>query len=236
MYAKTPRRKAVLKERQGKLAALELERQRENLIELAAAEEILSEIVVNTKNLSFRLNAFVAPTLSWEEIVKKSLDSKEDPFKLQVVVNTLFGEAFEDRGETEEPGELLKRGEDYGAELPEGALALTCGVETQNDRLEYEILGNGFAGETWGIEYGLIPGNPSGVGVWAVLDHVIDKRYRLKSGLSLKISATFVDSGGHKRLEVYEAFLGRHRAAQYYTDYGQRTRGAVSGERPIWRR
>jgi len=50
---------------------------------------------------------------------------------------------------------LLERREDYGVredgspiELPEGVLALTCGVDTQNNRLEYEVVGHGFWGET----------------------------------------------------------------------------------------
>ena len=49
--------------------------------------------------------------------------------------------------------------EDYGkdkngeqVELPPGVLVLTAGVDTQDDRMEYEIVGHGFFGETWGIE------------------------------------------------------------------------------------
>lgn len=36
--------------------------------------------------------------------------------------------------------------------LPEGVLVLTCGVDTQDDRLEYEVVGHGYYGETWGIK------------------------------------------------------------------------------------
>jgi len=36
--------------------------------------------------------------------------------------------------------------------LPDGVLCLTCGVDTQNNRLEYEVVGYGHLKETFGIE------------------------------------------------------------------------------------
>ena len=45
----------------------------------------------------------------------------------------------------------MGRRETYEAELPDGVLVLTCGVDTQDDRLEYEVLGHGRWGEKWGI-------------------------------------------------------------------------------------
>ena len=81
-------------------------------------------------------------------------------------------------------------------ELPDGVLVLTCGVDTQNDRLEYEVLGHGHFGETWGIRYGVIRGRPDDAETWTQLDDVISHIYRFRDGLGLKISMTFVDEGG----------------------------------------
>ena len=153
---------------------------------------------------SFRLNSFISPWMSWKEIITEFLNAQDDPLKLQVVINTLFGETFEDRGETETEGELMSRREKYGCEVPNGVLVLTCGVDTQDNRLEYEIVGHGTDDETWGIKYGIIPGDPKDEYVWLELDKVIDRVYHYKNGKGIKVAAVFVDSGGHRTTEVYE--------------------------------
>lgn len=162
---------------------------------------------------SFWLTAFSSPWVAWEEIILKFLSSKDDPLKLQVVYNTLLGELWEDRGDLEDEDTLLARREDYGlmedgktpADLPEGVLVLTCGVDTQDDRLEYEVVGYGKYGESWGIIKGFIPGRPDMPQVWEGLDAVIDKSYLFANNRGLKVSATFVDSGGHYTQDVYAA-------------------------------
>ena len=160
---------------------------------------------------SFWLNAFVSPWQRWEKIVYEFLKARKDPKALQVVYNTLLGELWEDRGDLEDEETYLEKREDYGiredgspVELPDGVLCLTCGVDTQDDRLEYEIVGHGHYGETWGIKKGVIMGDPHYGEPWERLDDVIDKVYRFKNReRGLKISITFVDSGGHKTQDVY---------------------------------
>jgi len=159
---------------------------------------------------SFWLNAFSSPWTPWEKIVTEFLDNRHDPEKLKVVYNTLFGELWEDRGGIEDEDTMLARREDYGhredgspIELPEGVLVLTCGVDTQDNRLEYEVVGHGHYGETWGIQKGYIMGKPDTDEVWQQLDDVVDHVYRFENGKGLRISITCVDSGGHYTQEVY---------------------------------
>jgi phage terminase large subunit GpA-like protein len=83
-------------------------------------------------------------------------------------------------------------------------LLLTCGVDTQDDRLEYEITGWGKEDESWGIEYGIIVGKPDDDSTWQMLDDRLNKIYKFESGLGLKIWCTFIDSGGHFTSKVYE--------------------------------
>jgi len=158
---------------------------------------------------SFWLNAFVSQWASWESIVLKYLKALGNTRKMQVVYNTCFGLLWEDRGDLQDEDSLMARREDYGqredgtpVELPEGTLVLTCGVDTQDNRLEYEVVGHGHFGETWGIQKGIIMGRPDDEAVWAALDGVIDKIYRFEDGLGLPISMTFVDEGGHFTQEV----------------------------------
>lgn len=153
---------------------------------------------------SFWINAFSSPWMPWEKIVLKFLESKDDPEKLKTVFNTLLGELWEDRGDLEDEDAMLTRREVYDAELPDGVLCLTCGVDTQDNRLEYEVVGFGRYGENWGIEKGIIMGKPDNEEVWERLDGIIDRSFSFKDGKALKISVTFVDSGGHYTQEVYE--------------------------------
>ena len=142
---------------------------------------------------------------SWESIVFDYLSASGDTKKLQVVYNTAFGELWEDRGDIMDEDELLARRELYDAELPEGVLLLTAGVDTQDDRMEYEIVGHGHFGETWGIERGIILGRPDTAAVWRTLDErVFDRVLHFKDGLGLRMSLTFVDEGGHFTQDVRE--------------------------------
>lgn len=153
---------------------------------------------------SFWINGFYSPWVSWEHIITRFLEAHKDPEKLKVVYNTLFGQLWEIRGDIENEDELAARAEDYDTELPDGVLCLTCGVDTQDNRLEYEVVGYGFNEESWGIEKGIIDGYPSDPETWIKLDAVLDYAYSFKNGKKLKISLTFVDSGGHNTQDVYE--------------------------------
>lgn len=153
---------------------------------------------------SFWINAFSSPWMAWEKIVLKFLEAKDDPQKMKTVYNTLFGKLWEEQGEIMDEDDLLARREEYKADLPDGVLCITCGVDTQDDRLEYEVVGYGMERNCWGIEKGFIYGKPSEEEVWERLDGIIDRRWKFRNGKSLKVSVTFVDSGGHYTQEVYE--------------------------------
>ncbi len=151
---------------------------------------------------SFWLNAFCSPWVSWEKIVTKYLEARGDTKKLKVVYNTLFGELWEDRGGLANEDDYMARREEYTAELPDGVLVLTMGVDVQDDRLEYEIIGWGLRKENWGIRRGIILGRPDTPEVWAQLDELVKRVYRFGDGKGLRISMTFVDDGGHFTQEV----------------------------------
>ncbi len=161
---------------------------------------------------SFWLNAFVSQWASWASIVLKYLNAIGNTRKLQVVYNTCFGLLWEDRGDLEDEDSLMARRdvEAYGLEdggtpfdLPDGVLVLTAGVDTQDDRMEYEVIGHGHFGETWGIEKGIIMGRPDEDATWAKLDEMVfDRVFRFKDGIGLRQSMSFVDEGGHFTQDV----------------------------------
>lgn len=153
---------------------------------------------------SFWLTAFASPWVTWESIFLDYYRAEDSPEKLKVVYNTKLGKLWEHRDISQSDEELAKRLEEYEAELPTGVLCLTCGVDTQDDRLEYEVVGWGKNGESWGIKKGYIMGAPDFPATWERLDDVIDRAYKFQNGQGLAIAITLIDSGGHFTQTVYE--------------------------------
>nr|DAS02326.1 MAG TPA: terminase large subunit [Caudoviricetes sp.] len=153
---------------------------------------------------SFFVNGFTSPWLTWNDIMREWLEAKGDPTREKVVMNTRFGESYAQQGAFEDYQQFIRRREKYGADLPDGVLLLTGAVDTQDNRLEYEITGWGYGEECWGICKGVILGEPDNKATWDALDAVLDKVYRFKNGTGLKVARVFIDSGGHYTSKVYE--------------------------------
>ena len=151
---------------------------------------------------SFSLNAFSSPWISWTEIMREWMEAKGDPEREKVVKNTRLGESYKQAGAFEDEIPFLRRRERYGAELPEGVKVLTAAVDTQDNRLEFEVCGWGRDEESWGIRKGIILGKPDQQRTWQELDEILDKTYHFADGSGLKILRTFVDSGGHYTSDV----------------------------------
>lgn len=169
---------------------------------------------------SFRLNAFMSPWSDWGAICLSFLKAKDDPQLLQVFHNTMLGESWEMRESNGDPQRLYERREHYNAEVPAGVLVLTMGVDTQDNRLEYEVVGWDREEQSWGISRGIIPGRADAPGVWEELDSLLDREWKLSNGMTMRILATFMDSGGHFTEEVYRECARR----------GQRRVWAIKGE------
>lgn len=153
---------------------------------------------------SFFVNGFTSPWLEWSEIMREWLEAKGDPSREKVVMNTRFGESYAETGAFEDYQQFLRRREMYGADLPDGVLLLTASVDTQDNRLEYEVVGWGIGEECWGIRKGVILGKPDQQATWDELDTVLDRTYRFKNGVGLNVARTFIDSGGHYTSHVYD--------------------------------
>lgn len=160
----------------------------------------------NSKIKGFHLNEFASPWKHWNEIVTDFKQAKKNGKEsLKVWVNTSLGEPWEEKGVGLEQDELLSRREEYGCEVPNKVAVLTAGVDVQDNRLEYEIVGWGINKESWGIEYGALMGDPGKEFVWKALDNVIlNKCYIRDDGVPLNVMTTCVDSGGHHTSSVYK--------------------------------
>lgn len=159
---------------------------------------------------SFRLSAFMSPWSDWKRICWEFLKAGKDPDKLQTFFNTTLGETWEVLENSGLEEVLYRRREHYDAEVPTGVLVMTMGIDTQDNRLEYEVVGWDRNGQSWGITRGVIPGRADAPGVWEEVDDLLDREWSLANGMKMKILATFIDSGGHFTQDIYNQCAVRH--------------------------
>lgn len=160
----------------------------------------------------FHMNAFASPWATWPNLIaqyEEALKAGDDA--MQVWVNTVLGLPYELQSGIIAEDDIQNRAEEYEHELPAGVLVLTCGIDTQDDRLEIEVVGWGIGKESWGIEYRVIYGNPGGVSLWEDLDAYLSRTWTNSEGEELGISCTCIDSAGHFTDEVYRFCRGKSR-------------------------
>ena len=152
----------------------------------------------------FHMNAFASPWATWTSIVEQYQEAyRNGEEELKVWWNTVLGLPWENQSGTIEVEAMEDHREEYGAQLPDGVLVLTCGVDTQDDRLEAEVVGWGVGKESWGIEYRIFYGDPGQREVWQALDDFLSQFWSYGDGGQLGLSCTCIDSAGHFTDEVY---------------------------------
>lgn len=162
----------------------------------------------------FFINALSSPFLGWDTIVDEFLKASEEAKAgnrepLKTWTNTRMAQTWDEEGVQLDEQELMSRAEHYGAEVPDGVIALTCGVDTQDNRFEYEIVGWGMGKESWGIEKGEIYGDLKRPDVWKRLDETLLRTFTKRDGTAMTLTAVCIDSGGHYANEVYRFCLPR---------------------------
>lgn len=163
---------------------------------------------------SFHLSALYSPLgwFSWADAVTEFLEAQGDVNKLKAFTNNVLGEAWSvDGGKQLDQYGLIARREEYEAEVPDGAYILTAGVDTQDDRLELEIVGWGAGLQSWGIHHKVFVGDPSQPAVWEMLDESLRAGYTNAQGDKMYVAAALVDSGGHHTDDVYRFTSKRER-------------------------
>lgn len=173
----------------------------------------------------FHLSELYSPWRTLGEVALDFLAAKENPERLQVWVNTSLGETFEEHGEAVHDHELAARMENFPAEVPSRALYLTAGVDTQQDRLEVEVVGWGKGEESWSVDYHVIFGDPdipegTPGSPWDALTDYLRRRWKHESGAEIVVSHTFVDSGGRNTTAVY-TYTKRHKGDRIYPIKGK---------------
>lgn len=170
------------------------------------------------KRRSFKLPMTLLSWMSLEEMITEYREAERGgEEKQQVFFNTRLAEPWDGKGESVDSGEIAT--EYYGADLPNGILLLTCGVDVQADRLELEVVGWGVDEESWGVQYHVIPGDPHEKLTWQLLDKFLQQTWRRADGTLLSIIGTCIDSG-YATQHVY-AFTKPRTSRYIYAIKGQ---------------
>ena len=153
--------------------------------------------------------ALLSLFFTWGACARQFVEAKGNPFLMKVFTNTVLAEPFRDEVTTVSEDQLLDRLEPYPADVPRGVLAITCGVDTQDDRFELEVVGWGDGFESWGLAYRKVWGVPDKPETRAMLQQEIDRIYQHVDGYGVPIACTFIDSRGHYTQEVYRFCEGK---------------------------
>lgn len=164
----------------------------------------------------YHLSALCSPWVRWRELAEQwvKVTTDRDRVGMQAFVNLRLGEPWTNEAREEVSADTLERNrEDYEAELPDGVLVITAGVDVQDNRLEVEVVGWGLGKESWGVTYHVIVGDTSKAGPWEQLDAFLARTWSRENGTAEPIWCTCIDSGGHRTSDVYA--FSRDRLARY---------------------
>jgi len=162
----------------------------------------------NGRHIGFHIWAAYSysPNATWPHLVEEFLEAKTNPEALKTWVNTVLGETWEEDYASKIGADaLLERCEAYEPDvLPAGALALTAGVDVQDNRLAVSVWGWGRDEEGWLIHHQEIFGDPARAEVWKQLDELVLREWPHELNGKLRPDVVAIDSGGHMTNEVYQ--------------------------------
>ncbi len=165
----------------------------------------------------------------WADLVEMWRDAQNDPARLKTFVNDRLAEPWEDAAmRAVRHNAIADRAEGYQLRTaPRGALVVTAGVDTQDNRLAVHVVGWGRGMAFWTIDYVELMGDPADDAVWAALTDLLNRPIEREGGGTLRVEAMCQDAGGH-RTEAVKAFVRQRRVRRPLAIFG-----AVPNNAPI---
>jgi phage terminase large subunit GpA-like protein len=146
----------------------------------------------------FRLNALVSllANAAWGKLAAEFLAAKDDPDTLRVFINTLLAEGWRDGADMVDESALTELIKPFGLNaIPPEVLAITVGVDVQDDRLECSIVGWTREDEALVLGHPIVWGSSQDDTTWAELDALLRTTWLHPFGGRMKVDAALIDSG-----------------------------------------
>jgi phage terminase large subunit GpA-like protein len=173
---------------------------------------------------SYWISGLDSPWIDWkvdlceDYVICKRLADIGDDSLLRVFVNSKLAKQYKRKGKRVDVDLYHDRREIYdchasGAEVPDGVILITAGVDVQDSFISYDVTGWGKGRESWGIETGEFQGDPRipDSEVWKQLDQFVYNRiWRYADGNYIRTRLLFIDSQGHCTDDVYKYCKSRH--------------------------
>jgi phage terminase large subunit GpA-like protein len=146
----------------------------------------------------------------WADLVGLWRGAQNDPAKLKTFINDRLAEPWEDPAmRAVKHNVIADRAEPYPLRTaPVGVLAITAGVDTQDNRLAVHLTGWGRSLACWTLDYVELPGDPADDAVWVALIELLNKPIGHALGALMPIEAVAIDANGH-RTEYVKDFVRR---------------------------
>lgn len=155
---------------------------------------------------SFHIWSAYSHLQSFERIARRWLAAKGDPPKEQTFWNDTVGKAYRALGESPPWEEIRDRASesDYAhGTIPAGFPLLTCGVDCQGDRVEWQLVAWGANKRRAVVEYGVFAGHISDEGCQAKLNGLLRQGFRNAYGRKIEIDLLAIDGNAYTE-EVWE--------------------------------
>lgn len=169
----------------------------------------------------------------WADLVEMWLDAQGDPARLKTFINDRLAESWEDPAmRAIRHNAIAERAEPYPLRTaPAGVLAITAGVDTQDNRLAVQLVGWGAGMAFWVLDYVELMGDPADDAVWAALVELLNRPIQHASGALLRVEAYANDMGGH-RTEAVKAFVRGARVRRPMAIFGATANNAPVLSKP----
>ena len=165
----------------------------------------------------------------WADLVEMWREAQNDPARLKTFINDRLAEPWEDAAmRAVRHNAIADRAEPYPLRTaPRGALVVTAGVDTQDNRLAVHIVGWGRGLSFWTLDYVELMGDPADDAVWAALTDLLNRPIEREGGGTLRVEAMCQDAGGH-RTEAVKAYVRERRVKRPLAIFG-----AVPNNAPV---
>lgn len=162
------------------------------------------EPIKTPRSVAFYCWAIYSTWTTWLTLVDEWLKVKGDREKLITFVNTTLGEVWDDdQGEKVEWQTLHGRREIY-PQVPDQALGLFGGIDTQDDRYEGRVWAVGLGEEKWLVHRFILNGDPASEELRKKVRKECRRQFTKADGTVMAVERWCWDAGGHYSDEVTE--------------------------------
>lgn len=152
---------------------------------------------------SYHLNAFTSPWVTWKQIGDEYLEaSSSGEEMLKTFWNLSLGLPYEQVYSYADSQKLFDSRVQI-KKYPNDIMFFTCGVDTQDHYLQFDIRGWTLEDKSYGVMTRRIEGSPTDKNTWNTLFNYMTQDIEMQNDTKRKVGIIFVDSGGHYTSDVY---------------------------------